>query len=339
MNLIKALEESLRHKYAAEEIEPLLAPFPDLAEKRDLWNHALDGLAVLAAPGMFRVYRLQRRVPEIAVAADSFHTKPLLRILQSADRYQILGLTRQEIKLFEGNRDAVDEITLAPGVPRTIVEALGEETTEPRLTVSSYGGSDSGMFHGHGGRKDEVNVDAERFFRAVDRAVLRHHSRPSELPLLLAALPDNQAIFRRITHNPLLLPEGIDFDPQSLSEESLRERAWQVLEPHYIARLAKLVEAFAAGSANGLGTDDLARAAEAATAGRVESLLVEADRRIPGRIDAATGRVTAHDLRDPQIDDALDDLAELVQKRGGRVVVVPAERMPTSTGHAAVFRY
>ena len=50
---------------------------------------------------------------------------PLLRILQSADRYQILGVTRQEIKLFEGNRDAVDEIELAPGVPRTIEEALG----------------------------------------------------------------------------------------------------------------------------------------------------------------------------------------------------------------------
>jgi len=73
-------------------------------------------LAVLAAPGLFRVYRLQRPVPELVVVADSFHTKPLMRILQSADRYQVLGLNRQEIKLFEGNRDALDEIELAQGV-------------------------------------------------------------------------------------------------------------------------------------------------------------------------------------------------------------------------------
>jgi len=36
--------------------------------------------------------------------ADSFHTKPLLRVLQSADRYQILALNRHEAKLYEGNR-------------------------------------------------------------------------------------------------------------------------------------------------------------------------------------------------------------------------------------------
>jgi hypothetical protein len=43
------------------------------------------------------------------------------------------------------------------------------------------------MHHGHGGKKDEADIDAERFFRAIDRAVLEHHSRPSGLPLMLAA--------------------------------------------------------------------------------------------------------------------------------------------------------
>ena len=55
--------------------------------------------------------------PELAVVAHSFHLKPLMRFLQSADRYQVLALNREEIKLFEGNRDVLDEIALAPGVP------------------------------------------------------------------------------------------------------------------------------------------------------------------------------------------------------------------------------
>ena len=46
------------------------------------------------------------------------------------------------------------------------------------------------MHHGHGGKKDEADIDAERFFRAIDRAVLEHHSRPSGPPLMLAALSD-----------------------------------------------------------------------------------------------------------------------------------------------------
>ena len=67
-----------------------------------------------------------------------------MRTVQSADRYQILGLNRQAIKLFEGNRDALDEVELAQGVPRTLTEALGEELTEPHHTVASYGGGGQG---------------------------------------------------------------------------------------------------------------------------------------------------------------------------------------------------
>ena len=106
---------------------------------RGFWNQTLDGLAVLGAKGSFRVYKLQRTVAEQAVVANSFHIKPLLRILQSADRYQVLALNRREIRLFEGNRDALDEEEPARGVPRTISEALGEEFAlirkGPRLSV------------------------------------------------------------------------------------------------------------------------------------------------------------------------------------------------------------
>ena len=109
-NLLKSLEQSLRQKYATREIKPLLQPFQDLSENQEFWNHTLDGLAVLGAPGIFRVYRVQRAVPELAMVADSFHIKPLIRIVQSADRYQVLGLNRYEVKLFEGNRDPLDEI-------------------------------------------------------------------------------------------------------------------------------------------------------------------------------------------------------------------------------------
>jgi Bacterial archaeo-eukaryotic release factor family 3 len=339
-NLIKALEESLRQKYATHEIQPLLEPFLALADAHDFWNHTLDGLAVLGAPGMFRVYRLRRPVAELVVVADSFHTKPLVRILQSADRYQILGLSRQEIKLFEGNRDALDEIEPDRGVPRTMIEALGEELTEPYLTVRLSGGVGSpGMFHGQGGKKDEVDIDAERFFRAVDRGVLEHHSRPSNLPLLLAALPENQSIFRRVSHNPFLVAEGVDIHPDALPIDALRDLAWRVVEPQYLARLAELVEKFEGARSKGLSTDELAQVAKAAEAGRVATLLIEADREVPGRIDAATGQIEFDNLANPEVNDVLDDLGALVLKKGGHIVIVPAERMPTETGIAAIYRY
>jgi hypothetical protein len=342
-NLVKALEESLLQQLPKDEIRPLLEPFLGLAGDRDFWNHTLDGLAVLRAKGMFRVYKLQRPVAEFVVVADSFHTKPLIRILQSADRYHVLGLNRKEIRVFEGNRDALDEIEPAQGVPRTITEALGEELTEPHQTVASYGGVGGGhspMRHGYGGKESEVDIDAERFFRAVDRGILEHHSQPSGLPLILAALPEHHHMFHEVSHNPFLIPESIDMHPDALSSiDGLRQRAWQLMEPRYLARLAALVEEFGNARSKGLGDDDPAQVARAAVGGRVATLLIEAGREIPGRINAATGDIEFDDLGHPEIDDVLDDLGMLALKMGGQVVIVPNERMPTKTGIAAIYRY
>lgn len=342
-NLVKALEKSLLQQFPKDEVRPLLEPFLALADDNDFWNHTLDGLAVLGAKGIFRVYKLQRPVAELAVVADSFHTKPLIRILQSADRYHVLGMNRQEIKLFEGNRDALDEIEPAQGVPRTITQALGKELTEPHQTVASYGGaggSQEPMHHGHGGRKSEVDIDTERFFRSVDRGVLEHHSQPSGLPLILAALPEHHHMFHKVSHNPFLVEENIDIHPDALSSiDELRQRAWQVIEPYYQTHLAALVEEFGRAKSKGLGDDELAQVAKAVVGGRVATLLIEARREVPGRINAATGDIQFDDLAHPEVDDLLDDLGELVKKMGGKVVIVPAERMPTETGIAAIYRY
>lgn len=338
---VKTLEASLRQQYGAKEAQPLLAPFHALASDIDFWNHTSDGLAVLGAAGLFRVFVLPRPVAELAVVADSFHTKPLRRILQSSGRYHLLCLNLHSIQLYEGDRDVIAAIDLAPGVPRTITDALGEELSEPHLTVSSYGGVGGGtspMHHGQGSRKDEVDKDAERFFRAVDRAVAEHYSRPSGLPLILAALPQHHDLFRRVSHNPLLLEAAIDASPEATSPDQLRQRAWQTLEPQHLAQQARLVEAYGTARAKGLGSDDLASAVQAAVSGRVGELLIEADRQIAGRLDLETGGIVAGEMNNPEVDDVLDDLALLVERMGGRVHVLPPEQMPGTTGLAATYR-
>jgi hypothetical protein len=341
-NLVKTLEQSLRQNYPSRESRPLLQPFNDLALDRDFWNHTQDGLAVLCAPHLFRIYKLQRPVPELAIVADSFHIKPLLRIVQSADRYQILGLNRGAIRLFEGNRDALDEIDLAPSVPRAIADALGDQLTEPHQTVRSLGGvggSSVAMRHGQGSKSDEIAVDLERFFRAVDTAILAQHSRPSGLPLLLAALPEYHGVFRKISRNPFLMADGLKIDPDSISIDDLRKLAWTVIGPGYQDRLTRMIEEFEQSKPRGLVGDHLGQIAFDAVSGRVMTLLVEAERQILGHLDSANGRVEFADVNHPQADDLIDDLAELVLNKGGQVVVVPAERMPTATGAAAIYRY
>ncbi len=341
-NLLKKLEASLLQRTSVAEAQRRLAPFEALTHDHTFWMHALDGLAVLGGEEVFQVFRLQRTVAEQAIVADSFHTRPLRRYLQSADRYQVLGLSLHRIQLFEGDRDALDEIAPAPRAARTIAEALGNKLTEPHQSVASYGstgGVGRPSHHSQGGPKDIADADAERFFRAVDRAVLEHHSRPSGLPLMLATLPEHQNLFRELSHNPFLVAEGLLINPEALAHDALRKRAWQTFEPHCQARLTKWADEFAVAKSKGHGLDDLKQVAEAAVAGRVAVLLIEDERQIPGRIDAATGQVQLGDLSDPEVDDALDDLGQLVLDKGGRVVLVPSAHMPATTGIAATCRY
>ncbi len=339
---VESLESQLQQTCSAAEIQALIAPFRALAADADFWNHTLDGLAVLNGEGLFRVFVLPRPLAELAVVADSFHTKPLRRILQSTGRYQVLGLSLHKLRLFEGDRDAIAEIELAPGVPKTITDALGDELSEPHHTVASYGGAGGGspaMHHGQGGKKDEVDKDAERFFRAVDRVVAEHYSKPSGLPLILSALPEHHNLFRKVSHNPQLQATGIDVSADALSLDQLRQRAWEAVEPEYRARQARWTDEFGAARAKGLGSDNLDDVARAAAAGRVGRLLIEADRVIAGHLDDSTGRIIAADLDSPHIDDVLDDLGELVLKMGGEVHVLPADRMPGSAGVAATYRH
>src|SRR5512134_2944852 len=70
-NLVKELEGSLRQQHPAVDTRGFLEPFWALAEDVVFWNHTLDGLAVLGAPDLFRVFRLQRPVVELAIVADS----------------------------------------------------------------------------------------------------------------------------------------------------------------------------------------------------------------------------------------------------------------------------
>jgi len=342
-NLVRQMEESLTQKYSAGEVQKHLEPVKDLINNEDIWNHTLNGLAVFSAEGMFEVVRLHKSVEELAIVADSFHTKPLRQYLQSLEHFHVLCLTLHDIRLFEGNRHSLMEVELAVDTPKTITDALGDELTDKHTTVDSYGGiggESSAMHHGHGGKKEETEKDAERYFRIVANTIYKQYSKPSGWPLILAALPEHHNLFQKVSKNPLLLPNGITINPSSVSPDQLANMAWEIMEPEYNLKLDSLIARFEQARANGKGSDDYKEVAVAAVGGRVDTLLVEADRIIAVRVtNLETGNTQKKDLSNPKVDDLLDDMGELVIKMGGQVMVLPTDKMPSETGLAAIFRY
>ena len=342
-NLVRQMEESLMQKYSANETQEYLEPLEALVNDNDIWNYTKEGLAVFSARGMFKVVGLHKSVEELSMVADSFHTKPLRQYLQSLDHFHVLGLTLHDIRLFEGNRHSLAEVELTDDTPKTITEALGDELTDKHSTVASYGGvggESTSMHHGHGGYKEESEKDAERFFRVVANAIYEYFSKPTGWPLILAALPEHHNLFQKVNKNPLLLSKGIAINPSSVSPDQLAKMAWEIMEPEYNLKLNSLVDRFEQARANGKGSDDYKEVAVAAVEGRVDTLLVEADRIIAVKVtNLVTGNTQKKDLSNPRVDDLLDDLGELVLKMGGQAMVLPTDKMPSETGLAAIFRY
>ena len=342
-NLVKQLEESLLEQYSTIQVEKFLEPYMTLGNNHEFWNHTLDGLAVLGTTELFKVIKLPIAVEELVVVANSFHTKPLRQYLQSVDRYHVLGLSLHEIRLFEGNRHSLVEIDLPLEIPKTITEALGDELTEKHSTVASYGGvggESSNMHHGQGSKKDEVDKDAERFFRVIANTIYENYSKPTGWPLILASLPEHHSLFQKVNKNPFLLSHSINVNPSTISTDKLTRLAWEIMNPDYLLKLESLANKFEEAKANNSGSDNIKEVVKAAESGRVDTILIEADRVIAERLrNKNTGTFKQADSTQPKLDDLLDDIGELVTKMGGKVMFIPPDKMPAKTGIAALYRY
>lgn len=337
-NLVKEVERLLELKYPKKEISTIMEDFIRLSEDKQFWINTYDGLGILHAEGQTIIYKLSRPVKELVVVGDNFHIKPLIRNFQSADRYHVLGLNRHGFTLFEGNRYGFDEVDLDEDIPNNIRDVLGDEFTSSYITGRYGAAGGPAVFHGSGSRKDEIEKDTEKFFRFVDRVVLENYSKPTQLPLVLVALPEYHTLFRKISHNPYLLEEGVKTNYDILTVDKLKDTFWEVIEPSYLRKTEALIQKFETSRSQHLGSDDIAQIARACVENRIDTVLLEADRLIPGRVNRETGQLEEGESG-AEYGDILNDIAEIVISNGGNVVILPKDRMPSTTGAAASYRF
>jgi len=135
------------------------------------------------------------------------------------------------------------------------------------------------------------------------------------------------------------LQEGISLSYESLDLDQLAKKALDIMESLFMRKTQGLVERYNNARANALGSDVLLDVSRAALEGRVETILVEADRNIPARLDAGLGELEFGSIDNPESGDLIDHLVIAVLKNKGEAVVLPLEEMPTNSGLAAIFRF
>lgn len=346
--------DRLRYRAAASRARELLASDFDDSDTRELveglekllddqefWLHQSDGLAVFRARDFSRCYRLPVRLPELVVVGPSFHTRPLLQLLQAPDRFWILALSQKEVRLWEGTSMGLRQVELG-SIPASLADAVSKYVDYGEETFHSSGGpGNRPAYHGHGAGRDSLDWELQTFFRKVDEG-LRERLGSDAGPIILAGVEAEVSLFRSVSKLSNLAEDAIKGNVSRLSADRLREAARPIVERLADRKLERALRLWESAHGPGKTETDLANTARFAVAGRVRLVMTERERRIWGYIDRATGaiEILGEDGGDPGSDavDLLDDLAEIVLLRGGEALALSKDRMPTETGVATVLR-
>jgi hypothetical protein len=250
--LLEALRGALAPQVSALEACRLMEPFEALGADTAFWNHSLEGLAVFGAPGFFRVLRLQQAVSSGVLVNERFFMQPLWRLLRSPSRYQVLCLRPNSLRFFEGTRDAIVEVELPDAVPESPIGTVewGGPSRQGRLRHDGWHRPLPSPRHGEA---EHDRIDADSYFRAVDRAVYEQCSKPSGLPLIVAAHPDVVRLFHRISTNPFLVSGGILTRADVVDATTLQQLAWRAIRP----KLEEPLRPHSGGQSPALTPDEL----------------------------------------------------------------------------------
>ena len=199
------------------------------AEDAGLWSNAL---ILFRSPDVFRYFLLYQRAPEVESVEDRFQVRPLLSALTREQRFHLLGLSRQHIRLLHCTQHRTEEENMQGVAPRDIRVWMNNRQPDHVLDNRSAGGPSVGSMKGvsFGTSTDREREDEylSHFFKEVDKGV-NHLLRNDTARLLLAGVEYEVAIYRRISAFPRLFEKAVLGSPDGLPASELHKRAMDVV--------------------------------------------------------------------------------------------------------------
>ena len=299
---------------------------PVLARLAELVEQASDGpatmsLAVYASASTGAVVRLPIAVSDRAVVDPTFATRDLVRALHRTPRHLVLALNSGAARLFDCIGDS-------------LLPALTDDfpLTAKRRDSSVRGRAD------RPGRTADAAGEAD-FYRDVDDA-LGAYLRLHPAPLVLVGDPRATATFQRMSRNCQRLAGSVRGNLVNAPAPELSDRIRLVLADYLRGRQDEALQLVARRAGSGRVASGMPAAWTAAQCGVPEMLVVDESLYFPARLSVDGITLTPADDREGPdvIDDAVDELVELVLLRGGWITFASEGSLDDREGVALVSR-
>lgn len=341
-NLIhKACEQLGEHGKEHELARQLQAQLEDWQGDQTFWETQSEALLICARPGSIRIFNLPVDTEEYVAIDDTFHLAPVLGLVQDAQEFYVLSITRHQPALYKGDMYGLYATNVA--LPETLEAALNiDEINQKSEHASSARGSslNTSGYHGRGGAKDPGEEDQAKFFRLIDKIVYERTDR--SLPLILAGIDAETAEYRQHSKYPKIAQQTISGSFANAKPQDLYDRAREIIQQEVIdVHHQEAIEEYQ--MLKGANPDRVANnkeaITEAAEQGRIDKLLVQAIRYTTDTIRDTRQAVARITFPEFDLSSAMNKLAARVWQTSGRIISLEAGQMPDGLLMAARMRY
>ncbi|HAT54857.1 MAG TPA: hypothetical protein DCW31_06405 [Lactobacillus sp.] len=279
-----------------------------------------ESIAVLTTADQIIIDHLSSTVADAVTVSTVPELRPLLREQQRSFDFDLLTLNGDSFKLYQVRNHRAIPTPLPDDAPTTLTKALGTELRGGDVNAVSRG--DHAGYHGHHTKDVGKDIDLTNYFQAVD-AFMQAWQKDTKRPLILFALPENQALFRKLTRLPHLSTDYVlNESPATLTTAQIQTKIEPLFDQHadheIQSALASYHDAANSNRQIKLPTD----IATAIAHGQLQMLIVADNSEWFGHLDRDQF------IADDRAGNAVPSLCVTVLQRGGTVVVVDEDQLP-----------
>lgn len=296
-SLIEEATQICERDMQKDELENFTGPLFTIARNKNLLLEDFP-IGVFITKGFIGFSKIPFSVKDLVVVARSFHLKPLIKWAQLDKSFYVLTFQKQSATLLKGS-----------------------------LTEMSF--------------VDKIEFCVDKKFMSknmefVDQFVMSKIY-ATDLPLIVHGYDVHREFYLKYSRYNLLFDSGRGEPLYSLNEKSFRNVCRDLVAPFDEFQESKALRQYQAAKRGGQVSFQLHEILHLALHGKVKHLFVNESIHIWGQINYETGRFTYHPKQlNACDDDILDDIAEIVLSKNGRVTVLPNERMPDRHAAAAI---
>ena len=319
----------------------LLDPAGHLIKDDLFWTSQGKGFALFCSPELFLSFRLPIPFKELVVATNCFHINPILPLLEGDGRFYVLALSQGGVRVLRCTRQGCKEVT-PEDMPKGIAETLRYD--DPQKQLQFHTGAKGGkgkrpaMFHGQGAGFDDEKENLIRYCSDIGRSL---HSLFSQdgAPVILVGVEPLVSLYRQASSGLNLLDQGIDHNPDELTNEMLHQRGWELAEGYFQSAQQQSLTHYMEMAGTGMTSSDIKEIVSESRYGRVENLFVNTDTRQWGVFEEETETLEFHERQEPGDQDLLNAASLNTLNKGGTVHALNSDSMPDGNPLCAVFRY